>query len=209
LEYGVAQSCTDYIDLLFSFGFIQLVVNPTRCTPNSATLIDHVITNYCPSSTDTVILLSKISDHFPVIHFKKTLKPKNHSKRVEFREFSEINFRLFRETLQATNWDFVLTCQDTQIAYNYFSDTFNNLFNVFFPTKVVKLNRNKHCLEPWMSRGLLVSRNEKIKRCKLSVKIPTQANIEKFKTYRNMYNKLIKAAKNCTMTNNLLSINLI
>jgi hypothetical protein len=40
-----------------------------------------------------------------------------------------------------------------------------------------------------------VSRNEKIKRCKLSVKIPTQANIEKFKTYRNMYNKLIKAAK--------------
>jgi hypothetical protein len=195
LEYGDVQSCTDYIDLLFSFGLIQLVVNPTRCTPNSATLIDHVITNYCPSSTDSIILLTKISDHFPVVHFKKGCKPKTHSNRVECRDFSETNFRLFRETLQATNWDFVLNCQETQAAYNYFSDTFNNLFDVFFPLKVVKLNRNKHCLEPWMSRGLLVSRNVKIKLYKIFVKCPSHANSEKFKNYRNLYNKLIRAAK--------------
>jgi hypothetical protein len=100
-----------------------------------------------------------------------------------------------RERVNAINWDFVLSCDDTQMAYNYFSDTFLSLFNIYFPIKTCKFNRNKHCLEPWMSRGLLISRNEKIKRCKLSVKKPNPVNIANLKNYRNLYNKLIKAAK--------------
>jgi Reverse transcriptase (RNA-dependent DNA polymerase)/Endonuclease/Exonuclease/phosphatase family len=195
LDYGVVQSCTDYIDLLFSFGFIQLVVNPTRCTPSSATLIDHVITNNCPSSADSVILLTKISDHFPVIHFKRTCKTTIQPKKIEFRDFSQDNLMQFGDSLRSINWDFVSNSYNTQEAYNYFSDTFLNLYNIFFPVKVVKFNRNKHCIEPWMSRGLLTSRKEKIRLLKLSVKNPNVVNIDKFKLYRNLYNKLIKAAK--------------
>jgi hypothetical protein len=96
--------------------------------------------------------------------------------------------------LRALNWDFVESCLDTQVAFNYFQDTFLNLFDIYFPLTVTKFNRNRHSIEPWMSRGLLISRVVKIKLCKTSIKSPYPANIIRFKNYRNLYNKLIKAA---------------
>jgi hypothetical protein len=46
-----------------------------------------------------------------------------------------------------------------------------------------------------MSFGLLTLRKEKIKLCKRSLKSPSPANVLRFKNYRNLYNKLTKAAK--------------
>ena len=69
LKYGTCANSTNYVDLLFSHGLLQLVTKPTRCTPTSATLIDHVITNAVADSYETVILTSQLSDHFPVLHF--------------------------------------------------------------------------------------------------------------------------------------------
>ena len=64
-----------------------------------------------------------------------------------------------------------------------------------FPLLQKKLNRNTHGFEPWMSRGILVSRLTKISLCKESVKNPRDQIINKFKTYRNLYNNVIKASK--------------
>ena len=69
LKYNIIHQVTEYIDLLFSFGFLQLVMKPTRCTAQSATLIDHVVTNSKSDVFETSILTSKISDHFPIIFF--------------------------------------------------------------------------------------------------------------------------------------------
>ena len=38
LKYGTCANSTNYVDLLFSHGLLQLVTKPTRCTPTSATL---------------------------------------------------------------------------------------------------------------------------------------------------------------------------
>ena len=45
LKYNIITQVTEYIDLLFSYGFLQLIMKPTRCTSHSATLIDHVVSN--------------------------------------------------------------------------------------------------------------------------------------------------------------------
>jgi hypothetical protein len=60
---------TDYIDLLFSFGLLQIITKPTRISQHSATLIDHLITNAPSSKFESIIITSKLSDHFLVIHF--------------------------------------------------------------------------------------------------------------------------------------------
>jgi hypothetical protein len=59
---------TEYVDLLFSFGLLQVITKPTRCTQNSATWIDHVITNSMCPNIESIIVTSLISDHFPIIH---------------------------------------------------------------------------------------------------------------------------------------------
>ena len=68
LKYNTSTQVSEYIDLLFSFGFLQLVTKPTRCSHNSATLIDHIISNTIGSNSESLILTSLISDNFPIIH---------------------------------------------------------------------------------------------------------------------------------------------
>ena len=46
-----------------------------------------------------------------------------------------------------------------------------------------------------MTKGILVSRLNKISLHKEFVKNPVEANHSKFKNFRNLYNKIIKASK--------------
>jgi hypothetical protein len=198
LRYNNCSQVTSYIDLLFSFGLLQVITKPTkptRYTGRSATIIDHVITNHQSNAYDSVILTSQLSDHFPIVHFKKGPLKSTVPNFTEFRNFSQTNLDSFRTMLHGTLWDHVLECDDAQIAYNRFHDTFFNLYELFFPLKRVKFNRNKHKLEQWITNGLLISRKTKIKLYKLSVSNPSAYNILKFKNYRNLYNSTIRAAK--------------
>jgi exonuclease III len=45
VNYSSNIRVSDYVDLLFSYGVLQIVTKPTRCTSNSATIIDHILTN--------------------------------------------------------------------------------------------------------------------------------------------------------------------
>lgn len=67
LKYGNCNKVTNYIDLLFSNGFRQIVTLPTRCGTNSASIIDHCITNSTSFSHKTQILTTLLSDNFPII----------------------------------------------------------------------------------------------------------------------------------------------
>jgi hypothetical protein len=66
LKIGSCRNTELYINNLFTNGCLQIVCKPTRCTNTTATCIDHFITNVQQPNYDARILLSKISDHFPV-----------------------------------------------------------------------------------------------------------------------------------------------
>jgi hypothetical protein len=73
LQYNSNTNVNDYVNLVFSYGFIQTVTNPTRISNNSATLIDHVLTNAISNLLESVIITTKISDHSPLFIFARTL----------------------------------------------------------------------------------------------------------------------------------------
>ena len=54
----------DYLDNLFSNGFVPEITKPTRITSHSATLIDHIYTNKPDFTFSSGIILTDISDHF-------------------------------------------------------------------------------------------------------------------------------------------------
>ena len=65
-----------YLDTLLEQGILPLITLPTRIFNRSASLIAHIATNISDDSYDTGIIVSDISDHFPVFyikHFKETL----------------------------------------------------------------------------------------------------------------------------------------
>ncbi len=195
LKYGKCQKTTDYIELLFSQGFIQTVTKPTRCTNNSASLIDHCITNSTTISHETFILTSFISDHFPILcNLSTTAKEKN-CKFIQGRNFSETNLAKFKDSLRAINWELIYSLDNSEDAYNYFLETFLSLYDIFFPLTKTRFNINYHKVDPWFTSGLLRSRREKIKLDKIATKSRSDLDITKYKTYRNLYNKVVRNAK--------------
>ena len=60
-------------------------MKPTRCTPHSASLIDHVLTNTKSDVFETAILTSDISDHFPFIFFSTISSYPQNNKLIKFR----------------------------------------------------------------------------------------------------------------------------
>jgi len=195
LKYNSNPQVTEYVDLLFSFGLLQVITKPTRCTQNSATLIDHVITNAVCPNIESIIITSLISDHFPILHHCNTSKKISKPTIIKTRNFSDENIGRFNQALQRLDWSAVTECNDTQISYNYFSDSFLSLYDIYFPLIEKKLNPNFSKIEPWFTQGLLISRKTKLKLSKTASHIPTDENISSFKTYRNLYNRTVRAGK--------------
>ena len=76
---------------------------------------------------------------------------------------------------------------------------FNELFDLYFPEKTVKFNKNIHSLEPYITSGILVSRKNKFKLERKSIVSPTDINKQLYKDYKNKYNTVIRSAKKSTM----------
>ena len=145
--------------------------------------------------SNSTILVSHLSEHFPVFHTVKTIPSSVPPKYVESRNFSKRNLTVFNDALLRFNWSNVINCNDTQLSYNNFSDSFLALYDLHFPITRFKFNKNFRRIEKWMSKGILTSRREKIRLSKLCFTHPRPHNTIAFKKYRNLYNKIVKVAK--------------
>jgi len=195
LKYNKCAMATDYIDTLFSFGFIQIITKPTRCTGNSATLIDHCITNNVEDRHASVIFTTSISDHFPILCCINKYGPDKTANFVESRDFSDNNFQSFRGNFGSLNWDLFYALDCPQEAFDLFSENFLTLYNIHFPLIKKKFNPKFHCKEPWFTKGLLISRKTKFKLDSKASRSQNAHDILTFKNYRNLYNKTVRRAK--------------
>ena len=141
------------------YGFLQLITRPTRVAENSATLIDHVLTNSTVQSHNTFLLCSKLSDHFPIIHQLSVEKVKPTKEMVQTRDFSPDSILRFKTAIKNYNWIHVTNQVCVQDATNNFLSTFDTLYNAFFPLTEKKLSKSLNPLEPWMSRASLFPEN--------------------------------------------------
>ena len=75
LDYNKNEKNTKFPNLTFEYGSVPVIKKPTRVTKNTATAIDHIITNSLLHRTiNTGILQLVISDHFPIFLIAKTEK---------------------------------------------------------------------------------------------------------------------------------------
>ena len=149
------------METIFTNGFNQKVGKATRIQGNSYSLIDHILTKTEVNVELSGTILSDISDHF--INFIAVLCPKTKGKNIKTpkRNFSQLNLRRFKEALGACSWNSTLLNNDVNASYDTFWNDFHMPFELHFPFINVKLNRNVHKQNNFMTKDLLVSRNTK------------------------------------------------
>lgn len=209
LSFNSHNHTAEFIDMLFSAGFLQLISNPTRVSShnnlNSATLIDHIWTNDVKDQMVAGIITTYLSDHFSTFHIIKTNKYQPTPKVISSRDFSENNIANFKEKLTNLPFTEVYNHNNPTDSYETFQKIFKEAFDQNFPLKEIRFNKNYHMIEPWMTRGILRSRARKFQLQSQLSKNPSEVNKELYRKYKNAYNKVLKTAKKVYYSNLLLA----
>ena len=95
---------------------------------------------------------------------KEKNSKKSYAQEFMFKKnFDEQNKAILKDYLCSFTWNNVIEAVCPNEAYNIFWEDFQHLFELSFPKKKVKVNKNKHPLNRFMSKGLLISRRTKLK----------------------------------------------
>ena len=185
----------NYIDTIMSNGFLQLITKATRIQGTSISSIDHILTNSLQSSQNVGTLLSDISDHFINFIFLPTAKSNSKNSFINKRVMSKINMERFRDCLNNLTWRNVTTNNNVDEAFDIFWTDFKSFYDLCFPLTKTKFNKNIHARQPFMTKGLLISRTTKSDLHKIYLNEPNTANKVKYNTYRNLYSSVIRTSK--------------
>ena len=195
LDYPNDSHVAEFVDLNFQHGCIPLITKPTRIMNSSATCIDNIITNKPRQNTINGILMESISDHLPVFHLKHCNPPKSESKQsstVQGRNLSKQNLEKLFIELNDTDFTDILKEQQPSQAATLLHEKIAETVNKTCPL-ITKNKSNSVPNQPWFTLGLKISSKKKNTLFKKAVK--NNQRFPFYRAYRNIYNKLIKAAK--------------
>ena len=198
LNYEYNGKVKSFFDLMYQRNLIPTINKPTRVGKNSATAIDHIITDYVLTCDfKTAILKVNLTDHFPIVIALKNYGPSqqhSNTKHKYKRSYNEENIKAFNQRLLSVTWDEVKNCDDPNEAYKQFFNIFNSTYDIYFPKVFVRL-KTKHIQSPWITKGIVKSSKRKQKLYEKFLKHRTRATELAYKSYKNLFESLKKKAK--------------
>ena len=195
LNYETHGQTNEYINCLISKSFLPVITLPTRIKNQSATLIDHIWTNKMCNVYNSGIIINSLSDHFPVIYIEEGRQQKVVLPDKSIRRINSNTIPAFCNLLKSASWKNVVNENNPKLAFDNFFEIINGSRDLAFPEVKVKQKPIKFIHNPWMTTGLKISQKNKEKIFSKKIRCPTVININKFKAYNKIYNKLRRAAK--------------
>ena len=180
---------------------LHYITLPTRLSVSSS-LIDNIFTTNLSNDISACILNVHISDHQPVIIFCNDEVPLSRTKYITITTNSDKAKTNFCQSFQNKQVFKRLDNNNDDPNHNYqiLEESLINSHNECFPTRVVKFNRKRHKISPWMTNGILKSINHRnrlyknLKQYKPDSFMYTEKQLQ-FNRYRNELKKTITHAK--------------
>ena len=135
---------------------LPYILQPTRITESSATLIDKLFANTYSMNAIGGSLVSKISDHPPqlliVDKIKVNYKILNYYK-YDHTKFDEHNFI---NEFTVINWENISnTNLDANTEFNIFYDQISQFINSHVPRRKLSQHKIKLSTKPWIAKEIL------------------------------------------------------
>lgn len=203
------QHTNDFIDCMIMHHYLPLILQPTRITQTTATLIDNIFTNSFDCVFESAILTSSISDHCPIITWID-IKPVLHYNTgipKSFRTVTPERTNKFKDLLRENDWSPIYKlCEENEpnLSYDLFMEKFKDIYNEAFPIRYQKATKKNTYYQPWMTQGLLKSSRKKEKLYLKYIKNPTTENKLIFSKYRNRFKAVRIKAEQTYFTNKFI-----
>ena len=205
LNINSCLTTQNYLSTVHSNGFLNGISKATRIQNLNFSLIDHIFCKNEPHNLSFNVITSDISDHFITAVSYPDAKNNNKPSATLSRNFSTANKISFRNTLNALSWTNVYDCDNANLAFNQFFDTFKDFFDIYFPLEPKKRpNKNVSAINDFMTNGLLISRLNKDRLHKKYLTTRSVENLNNYKNYRNIYNSILKASKKLSIGKKLI-----
>ena len=205
LKIKVKAHYNTYFENTLSSGFSPKITLPTRISETCSTLIDNILTNVIePNYDKAVIMTSQISDHKVIFLFTNSkLSRDSGSKYINVETKDDTSLNNFINELENLNIPAQLNSElnaNPNNNYRFFSKAVNFAKEKHLLYKK-NVDRHKHKINKWITRGILKSINTKNKLYKQLVQTSTR-NLDayehlkvRFNRYRNILKQSIKDAK--------------
>ena len=201
LNYNSDAFVNEFCGTLLSSSFTPLISKPTRIAEHSSTLIDNIFTNMHPLP-EAGIVISDITDHFPIFTDFKIFSPRPKTEEIYKRNFSNDNIELFIENLNNVDWSVLYNMTDVDTSFDEFMSTVSTLYDQCIPlTKINSRNRKRIARSPWITPGLLRSINRKEKLyLKYKAKTSDSSSRTKYLNYKNSLLGILRREKKILRT---------
>ena len=109
LDYSRNRIVRDFFNFAFQNGIFLVIYGPTRVTKNSATIIDHILTNTITGSPlHSGIVKTDISDRFALFYLLKSNFEQSSTKNIVIkRDINETSIEHFKSIFNSIDWDLV------------------------------------------------------------------------------------------------------
>ena len=193
LKYSSDRPTGEFVDMLFSSGFMPLITKATRITYHCKTLIDHIYTNTPEKVTKSGICVADISDHLPCFGTFSSKLPLENQKKYH-RDFSQFSKQKFINDLDEIDF-MTLVSPDVNQSMKNIEHTLSKVTDKHAPFKKVSISQRKRLKKPWITNCILVSIKKKQKLFKSHFMSNDPERAKEYKTYKNKLTKIKEIAK--------------
>ena len=183
----------NFLNSLTSLSLIPVISKPTRITDNTATLIDNILLSN-PINFNSGIILTDISDHFPIYIQLNNLFSIYvcTSINIQYRLINDITIAQFRQTIASYDFSHIYNLNNCSAALDEMTDIIDDAYKQCCPVKIKTISY-KDFTKPWISEEIIAS----IKKRQKFFLLYRQKKISKktYTNYRNMVTDKIRIAK--------------
>ena len=200
LKIGDHSETCDFYDILSSFGYKPLIMQPTRVTSKTATLIDNIFVNDIETRSSGGNITTSISDHFSQFCLMDIFdKPKPNKAPRYGRSYKNFNEEIFHNEIKQKDWNKLFENKSSESCMNTFYNTIEQLLDEMAPVKRLTKKEVNLLKRPWITKGILISikNRDKIHKEYLKCK-ETNRKDQIYKIYkrkRNLITTLLRQSK--------------
>ena len=175
------------------FGLQQLIIEPTRITESSSTLIDLIYTNYIDRVACSGVCHISISDHSLIYVYRKLYLAafsKEHTT-ISHKNFQNFNRESFRNDIAQQH----CSCngsEDPNILWTNWKTKFLDIANIHAPLRTRLARTNK---PPWINSQLKKCMHDRDAAKRKAITSHAPHDWDKHKKLRNKVNSNIKTSK--------------
>ena len=182
-----------YNDLLIDFRLRQLILEPSRVTDTSSTLIDHII---CTVDLPVLDIQQAVglSDHrVQIVDFDIVIQ-RSPAEFRWIRPFRHCCWGTIRSSLSTALWSTMNVFDDVNDMWGFFYGIILSCLNAHVPMKTVYCKYSKRPT-PWITPEILAAICEKNKAKRIAEHSGDAGNITRYKRLKNRLKSDVRAAK--------------